>query len=156
VKSLPLPTGAKSAVVVVPAIRAFNYPASRPATRAPDEGRLASSADVRNDTSLASFLLAVPVVISLVQAEIRWPARAAWPLHKNRIESRAHHPLVVHVRARERDGNGHTSPIGQNVTFDAAFSAIGGVRTREVPPFDAFTMAPSSEAHSQSIPRSTW
>lgn len=153
--SLALPANAKSAVVVVPTVRALDNPASRPATHAADEWRFASPANVRDDTSLSSLLFAILVVVSFVQAEIRWTARAAWPVHENGIERCSHHPLVVHVRARERDSNGHASPVGQDMTFGAAFSAIGGIRACEVPPFGAFTMAPSSEAHSQSMPRST-
>ena len=129
-------------MVVVPAVRAFDHPASRPSTHAADEWRLASPADMRNDTSLANFLFAVLVVVSFVEAEICWTAWATRPVHENGIESRSHHPLVVHVRARERDSNRDTSSVCQNVTFGAAFSAIGGIRTREVPPFGAFTMAP--------------
>jgi hypothetical protein len=156
VERLAFPADPESAIVVVPAVRAFNDPAARSAAHAADQRRFSSSADVWYDTSLSSFPLAVVVVISLVQTKMLGAARSTWCVHEHGIESRSHHPLVVDVRPRERDSNGDTSSVGQNVTFGPAFSAIGGIRPREVPPFGAFTMAPSREAHSQSMPRSTW
>jgi hypothetical protein len=124
--------------------------------RAADERLLASSANVRDDATLPNFPFAVIVVVALVQAEIHW---AAWPTggtHQDSVEGRAHHPLVVHVRSRERDCHRNASLVCQNVALGAALSTIGWIRAREVPPFGAFTMAPSREAHSQSMPRSTW
>lgn len=123
---------------------------------AADERRLASSANVRDDATLPDFPFAVIEVVALVQAEVHWAAWTTGGAHQNGIEGRAHHPLVVHVRARERNRHRDASPVGQNVALGAALSTIGWIRAREVPPFGAFTMAPSREAHSQSMPRSTW
>lgn len=107
-------------------------------------------------SALASFLLAVVVVVPLVQAQIRRSTRTAGGMHQHAIERGSHHPLVVDVGAGERYCDGNTSAISQNVAFGAAFSAIGGIGANEVPPLGALTMVPSSEAHSQSMPRSTW
>jgi hypothetical protein len=156
VHGLAFPANANSAVIVVPAVRALDNPAAWSAARAAYEWRFSSSPNVRDDATMANRLLAVGVVVPLVQAEVCWAARATSSAHEDGVEGRAHHPLVVHVGSRECDSHGNAPTIGQNVTFCAAFSAIGGIWTREVPPFGAFTMAPSSEAQSQSMPRSTW
>jgi len=156
VRGLTFPANAKSPVIVVPAVRALNDPTAWSAARAAYEWRFSSSANVWDDATVANRLLAVNVVIPLVQAEVCWTAGATSSAYQDGVEGRAHHPLVVHVCSRECDSHGNTSAIGQNVAFCAAFSAIGRIGAREVPPFGAFTMAPSSEAHSQSMPRSTW
>ena len=118
--------------------------------------RLAPAANVRLHTALACFLLAIVVVVALVQADVLgppWPTRS---VDECRIECGADHPLVVDVRAGQRDREGNPAPVGQNVALAAEFSAIGGIGTREVPPFGAFTEALSSDAHSRSRPHFSW
>jgi len=156
VRSLAFPASAKSTVIVVPAVGPLHHPTSWPSPRTADKWRLAPSADVGTHPTLARLELAVGIVVALVQAEVGWPARAPRREHQHGIERRTDHPFVVDVGSRERHRDGDASAVGQNVTFCAALSTIGRIGTREVPPFGAFTMAPSSEAHSQSMPRSTW
>jgi len=140
----------------MPAVRAFNDPSARSAANATDERFLTPAADVGDDAALSRLVFGVAVVVPLVEAQVLWPAWSSRRAYQHSVESGADHPLVVDVRSSQRDGDGHPAAVGQNVAFTAAFRAIGRVWAGELPPFGAFTMALSSEAHSQSIPLSWW
>ena len=73
---LSLPTYSQAAKVVVPAVGAFDDPASRFATNATNKRRLAPAANVRLHTALTCLLLAIVVVVALVQADVLGPP---WP-----------------------------------------------------------------------------
>lgn len=153
---LSLPTNSETTEVVVPAIGAFNYPTSRLAAHAADQGRLAPTPDVWPHAALAGLILGVVVVVPFVQADMLGPSRPARPTDEDGIERGTDHPLVVNVGAGQRDGERNSAPIGQNMAFCAEFSAIGRIGASEVPPFGAFTEALSSDAHSRSRPHFSW
>jgi len=153
---LPLPANSQAAEVVVPTVGALDHPTPRPAAHAADQGRFAPAANVRSHAALACLVLAILVVVALVEADVLWSTRSTRGADRNRIKRGAYHPLVVDVRAGQRDGEGDPAPVGQNVAFCAEFSAIGRIGAREVPPLGAFTEALSSDAHSKSRPHFSW
>ncbi len=115
----PLPADPKSAEVVVPGVRSFDDPPPSSPIVAADERLLASTPDVRPDAAFASFDFRIGIVVALVEADVRGPTWAARTVDHDRIERAADHPLVVGVRARERDREGHASAIDENVAFRA-------------------------------------
>jgi hypothetical protein len=147
-----LPPDPQGPEVVVPAVGSFNDPSSWAAARAADERWFSSTTDVWNDSPDAHGLLGIGVVVALVEAEVdraRCPERA----QVDGIKCRADHPLVVDVGAGERDGERNAAPVGQYVPLGSELGAIGRIGTSEVPPLGAFTLALSSEAQVQSMPR---
>ena len=148
-----LPADAKRAEVVVPAVRALDDPSARPTAHTADQRLLAAAANVWNDATCSGFVLRIGVVVPLVEAQVHRPARTSRRKDQDGVERGPHHPLVVHVRCRQRDGERNTSAISQNVAFAAEFCAIGRIWAGELPPLGAFTVALSREAHAHSIPR---
>jgi len=154
--SLPLPANSQAAEVVVPTVGALDHPTARFAAHAANERWFAPAANVRSHAALACLVLAILVVVALVEADVLWSARSTRGSDRDCIKRGAYHPLVVDVRAGQRDGEGDPAPVGQNVAFCAEFSAIGRIGARELPPFGAFTEALSSDAHSKSSPHFSW
>ena len=150
---LALPAHEKPAIAVVPAVGALDDPTARLASHASDQRRFEAAANVRDHAPCAGFGLRFPEVVSLVEAEVTRTADAAPDSQRDRVEGRADHPLVVDVRGRDLHADRYAAGVGQNVAFDAAFGAIGRVRTGVVPPLGAFTMALSRLHHRQSMPR---
>lgn len=148
-----LPANEQSAKTVVPAIGALDDPTTRLTLEAADQFAFTSATNVRMDASVADGLLRVPVVVALVEAEMLRTPRTARSLDHNAIERRLKAPLVVDVGAGDLHGNRDPAAIGQDMAFDAEFGAVRRVRAGEVPPFGAFTMALSNDAHCQSMPR---
>lgn len=79
-----------------------------------------------------------------------WTARTA---QDNRIKRVSNEPLVVDVRARDLGRERHAPTIRKNVALDPSLGAIGRVRTGQVPPLGALTIALSSDAHFHWMPR---
>ena len=147
-----LPANAQRAVVVVPAVRSFDDPATS-ATAFAAVRDLAATSEVRLDSTQPHRDLGVAIVVSLVEAELLRPTRTARCSKGHGIERLAGHPLVVDVRAGQRDGDRDAASVGEDVTFRSKFSAISRIGPGELPPFGAFTEALSSEAQAQSMPR---
>jgi hypothetical protein len=156
VLGLSLPANSQAAEIVVPTVGTLDHPTAWFAAHAAHEGRFAPAANVRSHAAFACLVLAILVVVALVEADVLWPARSSRGADRDRIKRGAYHPLVVDVRAGQRDGEGDTTPVRQNVAFCAEFSAIGRAGAREVPPFGAFTEALSSDVHSRSSPTFSW
>lgn len=150
-----LPADAQAAKVVVPAIGALDYPATRSTANAAQQRWLAATANVWANAAATYFALGVRVVVALVEAQVAWPARSARCTQWNRVERRAGQPLVVDVGAGERHADGHATLIGQDVTLGAELAPIGRIGAGMIPPLGAFTEALSSEAQSHAIPRSS-
>jgi len=140
----------------VPTVGALDNPASWFSPNATHQRRLASAPNVRLHVTVAGLLLAVLVVVTLVQAKMLGQQRPAAVLKGDGVQRGTDHPFVVGVGAGQRDGQGNTVPVGQNMPFGAEFSAIGGIGARDVPPLGAFTEALSSDAHSRSSPTFSW
>jgi hypothetical protein len=153
---LSLPANSQAAEIVVPTVGTLDHPTPRFAAHAANERWFAPAANVRSHAALACLVLAIPIVVALVEADVLWPARSTRGADRDRIKRGAYHPLVVDVRASKRDGEGDPAPVRQNVAFCAKFSAIGRIGAREVPPFGAFTEALSSDVHSRSSPTFSW
>ena len=153
VSSEALPADQDAAESIVPAVCAFDDPATRLATHAPDQRLLAATTAVRDDASASNSSFAVGVVVTLVQTQVTW---ANWTEHStnhNRIERICNLPLVVHVGSGGQHRQRHAPSIGQNVSFHAEFPAVRRVFPCVAPPLGAFAMALSSEAKSHLIPR---
>ena len=150
--AFPLVPDEQAPEQVVPAVGPFDDPAARLATHAADERLFSSPPDVWDDAPIADLAFGVRVVEALVQAKIRWPPRPAWCAKHDSVERRTGHPLVMHVRSGDLDGDRDTARVGQDMAFCAEFCAIGRIGARVVPPFGAFTLALSSEHHFKSTP----
>lgn len=81
-------------------------------------------------------------------------SRSAGTAQHDCVEGLRESPFVVQVRAADGERQRHTATIGQYMAFGAALGPIGGIGAREVPPFGAFTMAPSCEHQSSPAPLS--
>jgi len=147
-----LPASAQGTEVVVPAVGSFDDPTARLLANRARECRLASTTDMRSDTSSTGLLLGFLVVIALVEAQILrtpWPARSA-DVHG--VECLADHVHVVDVGTGQRDGKGDSLAVYESMALGAQFGAIGWIGSREVPPFGAFTLALSRDVQSHSMP----
>lgn len=120
---------------------------------AADERSLSLAPDVRHDAALADGGLAVAEIIAPVQTQVPGPARATRGTQHHGVERRRQQPLVVHVRRAQRRRERDATPVGADVALGAPLPAVRRVRSREVPPFGALTMKPSSAVHFHAIPR---
>jgi len=95
----------------------------------------------------------VGVVVALVEADVFRATRAARTADGDCVEDLADHRSVGHVGAGDERCDRDATAVGEDVALYAAFRPVRRVRTREVPPFGAFTEALSRELHFQSMPR---
>lgn len=153
VRRFDLPPDAQSTIEVVPTIGSLDDPPPRFTLHAAQR-RLAAPSDVGEDATDPDLAFGVGVVVALVKAEVVWTSATA-PADRHGVQRLAYHPLVVDVGAAERHPKRDAASVGDDVTLDPALGTIRRVGTREVPPFGAFTMALSSEAQSQAMPRSS-
>jgi hypothetical protein len=144
-----LPADEKTAVSVVPAVGALDDPASRFSVNTAEQRLLASPTDVGNDSTPTYLLLAVGIVVAFVEAQV---LGAPWATRDHGIQGLAHHPLIVNVRAGDRNRQRHAVGVGQDVALGAEPGTIGRVGAGEVPPFGALTLALSSEHQLRSTP----
>ena len=148
-----LPADEQSSKPIVPAVGAFDDPASRPTADTADQGFLSAPTNVGSDSSLAHCGFRIGVVVALVQAQIVWPPRTARCLQDDSVERSGHHPLVVDVGAGDHHRQRDTTTIRQNVPFHPEFRAVRRIRTCVAPPLGALLMALSSDAKSHLMPR---
>jgi len=153
VSSATLPTHEQAAEAVVPGVGSLDDPSSRLAAHPPDERRFSASTNVGPDPPKSNCRRDVRVVVALVEAQMIGPTRATRPADGDRVEDVADHRSVGHVGAGDQRGQRHAASVSKNVALYAAFRPVRRVRSREVPPFGAFTEALSSELHFQSMPR---
>lgn len=156
VLAFDLPADLQCSEVVVPAVRPLDHPTPRPPLHAADERLLAATTNVRGDASTTNCLLGIPIVESLIEAQILGPTRSTTSSNTDSIQRRLNEAFVVHVRTSDHDANRDAFRVGEDTAFDARFSAVRGVRPREVPPFGALAMAPSNEHQRRSNPRTWW
>ncbi len=148
-----LPAHEQSPETVVPTVGALDDPAPWFPPHAAKERGLASSSDVRDDPPTANDGFRVGKVVALVQAQMLRPSWSPRGSEHDRVEHVGHHPLVVHVGSRDQHGQGHATPIREDVAFHPEFRAIRRVRTRGAPPLGAVAMALSRDAKSHLMPR---
>lgn len=137
----------------MPRARPFHDPAPRLSSNTPDERSLASTTDVRRDAARSDGHLDIRVVVALVEAQMLRTPWATGCAHDNCIERVSDKPLVVDVRARDLGREWYAPTIRKNVPLHPSFGAICRVRTCEIPPLGALTIALSSEPHLHWIPR---
>jgi hypothetical protein len=147
-----LPADAERAEVVVPAVGTLDDPAPRPTDLAALL-LLTTSTKVQLDSAARDLACGIVVVVPFVEAEIPRSAWTARCMEWNSVERLPGKPLVVDVGAGQRDSDGNTTPVGQDVAFRAKFSTICRIGPGEAPPLGAFTEALSREHQFQSIPR---
>jgi hypothetical protein len=150
---LSLPSDQQPAEPVVPAIGPLDHPPSRLTTNSANKRRLSTSSRVADDAASAQSDIDALVVVALVQAAMD----RACPLRcsTGRIVDCAQcHPHIGHVRAAEDDANRDPLGVREEMPFGTALGPVRGVSARELPPFGALTITPSSAVQSQSRP--TW
>lgn len=151
---LRLPADSQRPEVVVPAVRALDHPATRPASLAL-AWLLAAPSKVRPHAARTNSSLRVVIVVALVETEVLRSTGPARRGDDHGIERLADHPLGVDVRASQRDAEHDTAPVSDDVAFRSQLPTIGRIGPGELPPFGAFTEALSSEAQAHSMPRSS-
>jgi hypothetical protein len=147
-----LPANAEGAEVVVPAIGAFDDPATGPTFLAASLF-LTAATKMEPNTAASDGACGVVVVVAFVEAKIARPTRTPRRPERNGVERFAGEPLVVDVRAGQRDCDRDAPAVGEDVAFRAKLSTICRIGTGKAPPFGAFTEALSREHQFQSIPR---
>lgn len=163
-----LPADAQCAKVVVPAVGAFDDPASSTAVVGTDRYftfreelgsdsilAYAPPTQVWLDSATTDFVLGVRPVVSLVEAEILGTAWSTRGSERNCIESRFHAPLVVRIGPAQGDSDGHAASVGEDVSFGAKLRAISRIGSCKPPPLGALMEALSREAQAHSMPRSS-
>jgi hypothetical protein len=151
--SATFPTDKQAAEAVVPGVGSLDDPPSRFAAHAPDKRLLSAATDVRTDTAKPNCGGDVRVVVALVETHVRGATRATRTADGDSVEDLADHRCVRHVGTGDERCDRDAACVGENMALYAAFRPVRRVRTREVPPFGAFTEALSRELHSQSMPR---
>ena len=137
----------------MPAIGAFHDPSSRLlSANGSCERWFAASTNVRLDSAGPRFPLGFVVVVAFVETNILGTPRSARSAELHGIQGLAYHVHVVDVGAAQRDRQRNALTVYEDVAFGAEFRAIGRIRTRELPPLGALTLALSRDAHSHSIP----
>ena len=139
----------------MPGVRSLDDPTAWLAAKTSDEWWFATPADVRRDAPRSNGRFNVRVVVALVEAKMLRAARTARATQNNRVERGGHEPLVMNVRAGDLCGQRDPTPVREDVTLHAALGTIGRIRTRQIPPFGAFTVALSNELQAHWIPRVT-
>ena len=152
-RTAALPAHEQATEAVVPRVRALHDPAPRLSSHLTDQRLLAASSDVRSNSAEANRGRYVRVVVALVEAQVFWAPRSARATHDHSVEHLADHRGVWHVRAADERCDRYATTVSQDMALYAAFRAVRRVRSREVPPFGAFTEALSRELHFHAIPR---
>jgi len=99
---------------------------------------------------------AAGVVITLVETEIlRRLRRRFRSIHDNGIERFREQLGVMHIRARDDDGQRTAVGLDEEAALHPVFRTICGVRTDIIPPKRALLIAPSADCHFQFTPRSS-
>lgn len=151
-----LPAYEQASEAVVPRVRSLDDPASCLSAYLADQWLFAAASDVWSNSAKANRRRDVRIVVAFVETKVRGTSRPARTTHDNGVEHLVDHAGVRDIRTGNERGDRHAASIGQDVPFDAAFRAICRVRTREVPPFGAFTEALSNELHFNATPRRPW
>ena len=141
------PANQKRAKPIMPAIGALDDPAPRLAMNPPQERRLAAMPNVRHGSAMAHRSLAIGIIVRLVETTVLRPPHAAALAQHRRIERRREQPLVVRVRSAQHHTQRDPASIGEDMPFGAALRPVRWVRSREIPPFGAFTITESSAPH---------
>lgn len=137
----------------MPGVRSLDDPAPRFASNASNERRLSAAADMGRDAACSDGGLDIRVVVAFVEAQVLrapWTARAA---QHHRVKRLSHEPLVMHICAGDLARQRNAATVGKDVALDAALGAIRWIRTGQVPPLGALTIALSSDPHFHWIPR---
>src|SRR6266850_5940509 len=153
VLGLAFPTHQQSTEAIVPAVGAFDDPASRLAPHAPEQRRLSASADVRDDAPLANGRFGIEVIVALVQAQMPEATRATRSAQDDGVEHVGHQPFVVDVGPGDHGRHRHPASVRENVSLHAEFAAVRRIAAGVAPPLGALTVALSSEDQSQRRPR---
>lgn len=155
-KRVSLPADQQGSVSVVPAVGAFDDPATGLPVDASEEWRFTATPDVGDDSSAHNSPLDVPVVVALIETAVARPLSPPRRVLRGIVQRRDRHPHVVPVRSAQREPQRNSSTICQDVPLRPALGAVRRVRSRKSPPFGAFTVTLSSDAHVHEIPFRTW
>jgi len=114
---------------------------------AADQRRFAFLPNVRRDPARAHRRFTVPKRVAFVETAVPRAPHAAAALEHHAIERRGQRPLVMEIGAAQHDREWHATPVGQDVALRAKFRSVSWVRSRELPPFGAFTITESNAPH---------
>lgn len=114
---------------------------------AADERGLTFLPDMRCDPARAHRRFTVSKRVAFVEAAMARPTHAATALEHHGIERGGQRPFVVEIRAAQYDRERHAPAVGQDVTLRAKLRPVRWVRSREIPPFGAFTITESNAPH---------
>jgi len=151
-----LPADEKPPVPVVPTVGPFNLPPTRLAVHASEEWLFATPPDVSDDPATRQPALDVRVVVPFVETAVTRMAPSPWRMARRVVDRGNRHPLVVHVGPAQREPQRNSTAVGQDVPLRPALRPVRGVRSRKSPPFGAFTIKLSRDAHVHEIPFRTW
>lgn len=131
----------------MPTVRSLHHPAPRLPVHTAEEWRFALLPNVRGDAPIADRRFTVAKRVAFVETAVVRSADSATLLHDHGIERGGQGPLVVQIRRAEDDAHRHAAAVRQDVALRAELRAVRWVRSREVPPFGAFTITESSAPH---------
>ena len=151
-----LPADEKPPVPVVPTVGPFNLPPTRLAVHASEKWLLATPPDVSDDPATRQPPLDVRVVVPFVQTAVTRMPPSPWRMARRVVDRGNRHPLVVNVRSAQDKAQRNPASIRQDVPLRPALRPVRGVRSRKSPPFGAFTIKLSRDAHVHEIPFRTW
>lgn len=137
----------------MPGVGPLDNPAPWLSSNAPNERSLAPTTDVWRDAPRSDSRFYVSIIVALVEAQVFGASWATRTAQHNRVERVRDEPLVMDIRAGDLGRKRHATTIGEDVALDPPLCAIRRVRTGQVPPLGAFTIALSNEAHFHWMPR---
>ena len=152
VVGLSLPPDEECSKAVVPGVGSFDDPATSAVATLAAAVLFPAAPDMGGDAPGAEHHSDVRVVVALVQAKVPRSARSSRSAYADLVEHVGNHPLVMSIGSGDFNRERYTATIGEHVPFYSEFSPVRGILPRLRPPLGALTIAPSSEAHSQSIP----
>ena len=89
------------------------------------------------DAATTDFVLGVCPVVRFVETQIVGTTRSSSTAKWNRVEGRFEPPLVVRVRATQRDGDGYAATVGEDMSLGPKLRAISRIGSCKAPPLGA-------------------
>lgn len=141
------PADEQRAKAIVPPVRSLDNPAPGLPMHTANQGWLALLPNVGRDAACAHCGVTISKRVALVETAVARAPNPAPPFEHDRIERRGQGPFVVEIRAAQHDRERDATPLGQEMALRAELRPVGWVRSREIPPFGAFTITESNAPH---------
>jgi len=114
---------------------------------AADERRFALLPNVGRDAAGAHRRFTISKRVAFVETAVPRPAHAAPAFEHDGVERCGQRPLVMQIRAAQHDRERDAPPLGQEMALRTELRPVRWVRSREIPPFGAFTITESNAPH---------